>query len=102
MNETGWNFLTNYAHVLICIAKDPNIRLRTLAENVGITERAVQRIVAELVEDGYLVRERTGRRNVYGVVGDKPLRHPVEWHCTVQELVNAIVGSDESEPTSED
>ncbi len=83
----NWTFLTNHAHVLICIAREPQIRLRDLAEQVGITERAVQRIVADLEEGGYLTHERDGRRNVYRVRGTLPLRHPVEKHRKVAELI---------------
>ena len=83
----NWTFLTNHAHVLICIAREPQIRLRDLAEQVGITERAVQRIVADLEEGGYLTHEREGRRNVYRVRGALPLRHPVEKHRKVAELL---------------
>ena len=58
-----WDFLTNHAHVLVCVARDPGIRLRDIAAAVGITERAAHRIVSELVDEGYVVRERHGRRN---------------------------------------
>ncbi|MGZ6079995.1 MAG: helix-turn-helix transcriptional regulator [Myxococcaceae bacterium] len=71
-----WNFLTNHAHVLLCVWEDPEARVRDIATRVGITERAVQRILQELETDGYLVRERVGRRNRYRVRGDRPLRHP--------------------------
>jgi DNA-binding MarR family transcriptional regulator len=73
----GWDFLTNHAHVLTCVAHDPGIRLRDIAAAVGITERAAHRIVSELVEEGYVLREREGRRNHYQVVEDLPLRHPL-------------------------
>jgi DNA-binding transcriptional ArsR family regulator len=83
----AWTFLTNHAHVLLSVAKDPAARVRDLAAAVGITERAVQRILAELEEAGYLTREREGRRNCYEVCGDLPLRHPVEQHRRVAELL---------------
>jgi predicted DNA-binding transcriptional regulator len=70
-------FLTNHAHVLLCVAHDPGIRLRDIAQTVGVTERSAHRIVSELVEDGYVVRERVGRRNVYRVEPELPLRHPL-------------------------
>jgi DNA-binding MarR family transcriptional regulator len=73
-----WTFLTNHAHVLLCVARDADVRLRDIADSVGITERAAQRIVADLVEAGYLEREREGRRNRYAVRPDVPLRHPLE------------------------
>ena len=87
-----WTFLSNHAHVLICIAQEPEIRLRDVAERVGITERAVQRIVADLEEGGYLSRSREGRRNRYEVHADRPLRHPVEAHREVNGLLDLILG----------
>ncbi|HEU4404561.1 MAG TPA: winged helix-turn-helix transcriptional regulator [Polyangiaceae bacterium] len=82
----GWTFLTNHAHVLLCIARDPEARIRDLAGAVGITERAVQRIVADLEAVGYLAHEREGRRNRYEVRAELPLRHPLEAHCAVGAL----------------
>ena len=87
MSDPGsWTFLTNHAHVLICLAIDPDARMRDVAAKVGITERAVQRIVADLEEAGYLEREREGRRNSYRVRLALPLRHPIEAHRTVAAL----------------
>lgn len=88
-----WGFLTNHAHVLVCVANDPGIRLRDIADAVGITERATHRIVAELVEEGYLLREREGRRNRYQVVEDLSLRHPLVEDHRVGELLQVLVGS---------
>lgn len=88
---TPWTFLTNQAHVLICIAADPNARIRDIAERVGLTERAIQKIISELEEAGYLTHVREGRRNVYRVRGKKPLRHPVERHRNVAELIALVV-----------
>ena len=85
-----WTFLTNHAHVLILIYSDPDMILRQIAQIVGITERAVQRIVHELEEEGYLVRERVGRRNHYSVVLDRPLRHPVEANHSIGELLRLL------------
>ncbi len=86
----SWTFLTNHAHILVLLNRDPELRLRDLAEEVGITERATQRIVGELVESGYLTRHRTGRRNSYTVHPDVPLRHPLESDHTVGELLKAV------------
>jgi Mn-dependent DtxR family transcriptional regulator len=86
----AWTFLTNHAHVLLSIAADPQVRIRDLAERVGITERAVQRIIADLEEDGYLEHEREGRRNVYRVREGMPLRHPLERHRKVAVLLEII------------
>ncbi|MCI0573345.1 MAG: winged helix-turn-helix domain-containing protein [Myxococcaceae bacterium] len=98
--ETGWTFLTNHAHVLLCIAREPDLRMRDLSEQVGITERAVQRIVAELEEGGYLKRTRDGRRNHYQVRGELPLRHPVEAHRRVSALIAMVYGGDAFAPPS--
>ena len=83
----GWTFLTNHAHVLWCIYRQPEIRLRDVASQVGITERMVQKIVAELAGARYLVVEKQGRRNVYRLLTNRPLRHPLEAHCTVGDLL---------------
>ncbi|MHB1473609.1 MAG: helix-turn-helix transcriptional regulator [Dermatophilaceae bacterium] len=88
----GWTFLTNHGHVLICIAGDPGIRGRDIAARVGITERATQAIIANLVDDGYLTRTRIGRRNHYEINPDRPLRHPVEQPHSVGELLQLIAG----------
>jgi DNA-binding MarR family transcriptional regulator len=88
----GWTFLTNHSHVLLCIAGDPGIRLRDVADKVGITERAVQRIVSELEDAGYLEHERIGRRNHYEVHSDLPLRHPLEDHLEIGEILRALTG----------
>ncbi|MCK6551787.1 winged helix-turn-helix domain-containing protein [Myxococcota bacterium] len=83
-----WTFLTNHAHVLLCLAEDPEVLLKDVAQRVGITERAVQRIVSELEEAGYIEREREGRRNRYRIFPDRPLRHPVEKHRLVASLLD--------------
>lgn len=88
---SSWTFFTNHAHVLICLASQPNLRLRDVARKVGITERAVQRIVAELVEAGILIRRREGRRNIYKISRKQPLRHDVEKHCTVGQMLALII-----------
>lgn len=87
-----WTYLTNHAHVLILLARDPQATMRDVADTVGITERAVQRIVAELEAAGVLERSRSGRRNVYAVKADRPLRHPVESHCSVADLLGLVNG----------
>jgi hypothetical protein len=86
----GWTFLTNHAHVMIALAQDSEMRVRDLAAAVGITERAAQRIVGELVEAGYLSREKQGRRNRYHLNHDLPLRHPLEGHHPVGDLLSAL------------
>jgi DNA-binding MarR family transcriptional regulator len=89
----GWDFLTNHAHVLTCVAHDPGIRLRDIAAAVGITERAAHRIVSELVEEGYVLREREGRRNRYQVVPELPLRHPLVSEREVGDLLKVLLRS---------
>lgn len=86
-----WTFLTNHGHVLLCLARSPALRLRDVALEVGVTERAVQRIVADLEEAGYLTRHRSGRQNAYEINLDGPMRHPVEARATVGTLI-ALVG----------
>ncbi len=85
-----WTFLTNHAHVLLCVARDPGMRLRDVADVVGITERAAQRIIADLVEGGYLEREREGRRNRYRVNPDAPMRHPMDRDHAVGEILGVL------------
>lgn len=87
-----WTFLSNHAHVLICIAEDPETRMRDLAARVGVTERAVQRIIGDLEEAGYLSRSREGRRNHYRVTASRPLRHPIEQHCGTDQLIELVLG----------
>lgn len=87
---SSWTLLSNYGHVLVCLAGDPHMRLRDVAEKVGITERAVQRILRELEEAGVVVRERRGRRNHYSIHGDCPLRHPLEQHKSVNDLISLV------------
>lgn len=85
-----WTFLTNHAHVLICIARDPRSRLRDIAEQVGITERSTQSIVADLVDGGYLTRQRVGRRNHYEVNAEGRFRHPVERDHQIGQLLDLL------------
>lgn len=89
--EAAWTFLTNHSHVLLCLVQDPEARMRDVAEKVGITERAVQRIVSELEAAGYVTRTREGRRNRYEVNGALPLRHAVEGHQTLNSLIRLIL-----------
>ncbi len=95
-----WTFMTNHAHVLLCIAEHPRSRTRDLATRVGITERAVQRIIAELEAAGYLSHGREGRNNHYTVHTDLPLRHPVEQHCGVSTLIEMTLKGCRASPAS--
>ena len=90
VDDGTWTFLTNHSHVLICLARDPQLRLRDLAEQVGITERAVQGIVNDLEAAGCLTRHRDGRRNRYDIVTDRPMRHAVERQHVVGDLLSAM------------
>ncbi len=85
-----WTFLTNHAHVLVCISEDPNLRLKDIAARAGITERATQLILSDLVADGYVVRTKVGRRNRYEVAGDRPLRHPLVRRTPVKDLLAVL------------
>lgn len=85
----GWTFLTNHAHVLLVVRRDPHARLRDIAEGVGITERAVQLILGDLERGGYVQRTRVGRRNSYLVLGG-PLRHPLDQGRAVDEVLDAL------------
>ncbi|HNM86436.1 MAG TPA: winged helix-turn-helix domain-containing protein [Mycobacterium sp.] len=86
----SWTFLTNHAHVLLCLAKGESLTARELSGLIGITERSVQAIVADLVDDGYLAKSKQGRRNIYTVNPAGRLRHPLEAAHTVGELIRAL------------
>lgn len=86
-----WTFFSNHAHVLICVAGQPDIRLSDLARRVGIGERAIHRIVHDLIDTGYLTPHRVGRRNVYTVDLDRPLRHPLEADHRVRAVVEPLL-----------
>jgi predicted transcriptional regulator len=89
-DERSWTFLTNHAHVLIAISRNPELRQRDISGLVGITEGAVQRILHELEDDGYVERERVGRRNRYAVIGNRPLRHQLEAGHTIEEIIETV------------
>ena len=89
-DEKPWRFVTNHTQVLLCIARDGDVRLRDLAEMVGITERAAQRIVADLIEAGFVERERVGRRNRYGINRDRAMRHPQQFDHEIGELLDLL------------
>jgi len=93
MSHAGadWNFFSNYAHVLVCLAENPDARLRDVAERVDITERTASRLVTQLEEGGILMRVKEGRRNSYIIDPDERLRHPIESHCTVGDLLATIL-----------
>lgn len=86
-----WTFVTNHAAVLICLASDSQIRMRDIADRVGITERAAQRIVADLVQEGYVTRRRAGRRNVYEVEAGRLMRHRIARHREVGAFLELML-----------
>lgn len=92
-----WTFLSNHAHVFMLLCGEPDLRMREVAQRVDITERAVQRIVHDLVKEGYLSVQKDGRRNVYEVHLDASLRHPLEVGVPVGRLVTALRHEDEDE-----
>ena len=91
-----WTFLTNHSHVLVLLSRNPSMVLRDVALQVGITERAVQRVISELEDGGFIERERIGRQNHYRIRTDQRLRHPVESHRTIGELLGLINSEDGS------
>ena len=92
-----WRFLSNHTQVLLCVHRDPNARFRDIAQSVGITERAAQRIVADLIESGYVESERNGRRNHYSINTDIAMRHPAQDGHDVGELLR-LLELDEQSP----
>ncbi len=88
--RSNWAFLSNHGNVLLCIARDPRIRISEISDKVGIGERAAQKIVADLVADGYVVRTREGRRNRYRINPRAHLRHPLFAYQEVGSLLDAL------------
>src|SRR5262245_51319065 len=89
-HDKSWTFVTNHTQVLLCIANDPSIRLRDVAEKVGITERAAQRILADLVEAGYVDRVREGRRNTYTIDRERMMRHAEQAGHEIGDLLDLL------------
>jgi len=89
-DSKSWHFLTSHAQVLLCIERDPDVRLRDVAETVGITERAAQRIVSDLVEAGFVTRQREGRRNRYALDRSAKMRHPSQFNHEIGELLELL------------
>ena len=90
VKRDGWTFLTNHGHVLVCLAQSPDVLLRDVAARIGITERSVQQIVADLERAGVIIRMRVGRRNRYLVRREESLRHPLEAGVSVGQLVDLV------------
>lgn len=100
VSQGEWTFLSNYGHVLVALSRDPDARMREVADSVGITERAVQQIVAALVGEGYLRKEKVGRRNRYDVVNSTHLRHENETQVTVGDFLRLFAGSTHRSPAT--
>ncbi len=94
----AWTFLSNHGHVLVSLAADPEARVRDIADRVGITDRAVQLIVADLEAAGYVERRRVGRRNHYTVAAHGRFRHPLEEHVRVGDFLALVAGSAPTPP----
>jgi hypothetical protein len=90
--QPTWTFLSNHALALLCVVKTPGMRLRDIAQEVGITERAAHRIMSDLVEGGYLTRHRVGRRNFYEVHPRVTLRHPLVEDRSLGDLLGGLIG----------
>lgn len=92
--KSTWTFMTNHSHVLLCLSKDPSMLAREIALQVGITERAVLRILKELDEEGYVTITKKGRCNTYQVNAEKPLKHSIEEHCTIGAILELLKKND--------
>ena len=90
-----WTFLSNHAHVLVCLARNPDVRSREVADKVGITERRVFKIISDLEESGIIVRSKEGRRNHYDFNFTIQLRHPLEENKTVGDLIMGLLNTEE-------
>jgi MarR family len=89
-DQSGWMFLTNHLHVLACLAREPGLRIRDIADLVGITERATVQILSQLETSGYLTKTKVGRRNHYTVHRELPLPHPLNNERQIGELLRII------------
>lgn len=94
---SNWTIFSNHGHVLVCLARDSEARLRDVADDVGLTERAVQKIVRDLQDNGMISVSKHGRRNRYRIDNDKPLRHDLEAHCTLGALLNLVAHQSSAE-----
>lgn len=100
-NPRSWTFLTNHAHILLAIAQTPDVRVRDLAQLVGVTERTAMQIIDDLEDGGYITRERQGRRNHYQVDRAHPLRHPLEDHHEIGALLQAVSHQTPPDPNAD-
>jgi len=100
MTYRGWTFLTNHGHVLVCVARDPDATIREIAKRIGITERAVQKIVSDLEANEAIARFRVGRRNRYVVCNNATFRHPVEQNLRVGQFVGLLAAEEREAATA--
>jgi DNA-binding transcriptional ArsR family regulator len=98
----SWSFLTNHARALLCIAHDPGVRLRDIAAMAGVTERSAHAIVTDLVDAGYVVKDKDGRRNRYRIQEHLPLRDPITQERTIGEMLDLLVGVNAHRTTHND
>ncbi len=96
-----WTFFSNHAHVLLCIAEAPGTRMRDIALRIGITERAVQKVIDDLAQAGYLQIIREGRRNRYQLVAHQHLRHPVEGHVEIDDVIRLVLSRRSTLPNAD-
>jgi DNA-binding Lrp family transcriptional regulator len=89
--KIGWTLLSNHGHVLVCLMRSPDMRLRDVAQMVGITERAVQKIVSELEQGGFIEKDKVGRCNAYRFNRSAPMRHPLECNRNIGEFLDLMV-----------
>lgn len=99
--KNKWNVLSNHGLVLICLHNYEGYPMRLIGQIIGITERAVQRIVADLEAEGYLIREKQGRKNTYKILKEAPLRHAVSGHCSVGQFLSCFDADVESLETEQ-
>ena len=97
----SWSFLTNHARVLLCIAHDPDARLRDIAASLGITERSAHGIVTDLAEAGYVVKQKDGRRNLYQIQAHLPLPEPASKEPAIGEVLALLIGNRARQQPSE-
>jgi len=95
--EADWTFLSSHAHVLVCLAENPQAKLRDIADRVGVTERTVMRLITQLDRAGFLKRSRHGRGNHYEIVAREPLRHPIEARCNLEMLLRTVLEAEEKD-----
>lgn len=90
---SSWNFFTNHGHIIILLGKNCELTIKEIADTVGITERATQKIIKDLVDDGFIKIKKIGRKNSYKIIGRKRLRHEIEKDCKIEQIIETIYPS---------